>query len=60
MLSSVETNIIWSIVDYSTMSNDSAMGTRQSGVAMEETVWLDSWIALFGMEHDQDLVRVPL
>lgn len=42
------------------MSNDSAMETRQSGVAMEETVWPDSWIALFGMEHDQDLVRVPL
>lgn len=36
------------------MSNDSAMETHQPGVAMEETVWPDSWIALFGMEHDQD------
>ena len=42
------------------MSNDSATDMRQPGVPMEENVWPDSWIALFGMEHDQDSIDFTL
>ena len=59
-LSPVEADTIWSIVDYSTMSNDSSAELSHLGLPPEDNVWPDSWVALFGFEHDQDLMRLPL
>lgn len=51
---------MWSIVDYSTMSEDPSVDMSQPGLWTEDNVWPDSWIALFGLEHDQDPMRFPL
>lgn len=60
VLSPVEADTIWSIVDYSTMSNGSAAELTQAGMFVEDNVWPDSWIALFGLEQDQDAMRFQL
>lgn len=52
--------MMWSIVDYSTMSNDPSAELSHPGLPMEDNVWPDSWIALFGLDHDQDAMRFPV
>lgn len=60
VLSPIEADTMWSIVDYSTMSEDPSVDMSQPGLWTEDNVWPDSWIALFGLEHDQDPMRFPL
>lgn len=45
---------MWSLVDYSTMSNDAAAGLMDSQ-SHETNLWFDSWFGMFGnmdTEHD--------
>lgn len=43
------------------MSNESSTELTQSVLPAENDVWPDSWMALFGMEHDENITNnLPL
>ncbi|KAK1091312.1 hypothetical protein LTR48_006557 [Friedmanniomyces endolithicus] len=46
-LSSADTDTMWTLIDYSTMSNEALAGVIQNQPP-DANVWLDSWFELFG------------
>lgn len=45
---------MWSLVDYSTMSNDAPTGLMENQ-SHETNLWFDSWFGMFGnMDTDSD------
>ena len=50
-LASAEADIIWSVVDYSTMSNRAIEDVEYSQL-LDSSPWPNSWMGLFGTMED--------
>ncbi|KAK5064314.1 hypothetical protein LTR84_000147 [Exophiala bonariae] len=61
-LSQATSETMWSLVDYSTMSNDAPTGLMENQ-SHETNLWFDSWFGMFGnieTEHDFGVPRIDV